>query len=191
MKRLSPKTLKYLRLTHRYLSFVCAGILFVYLLSGFLLNHRKEFTFMNQKRERTADYVFRLPASKNDFTEADARRILSDLSCNPDLYTRFSLGKDKLTIFGKEQLVVKLDASTHQAYIKQTHRPAFLNALNKLHRNPGGLWTVTSDVFLLLMLVLLVTGLLIVPGKKGLWGIGGILTLAGILVPLLVYWLLA
>lgn len=47
---LSPKTLKYLRLTHRYVSFICAGILFVYLLSGFLLNHRKEFTFMNQKR---------------------------------------------------------------------------------------------------------------------------------------------
>ena len=47
---LSPKTLKYLRLTHRYVSFICAGILFVYLLSGFLLNHRKEFTFMNQKK---------------------------------------------------------------------------------------------------------------------------------------------
>ena len=52
---LSPKTLKYLRLTHRYVSFICAGILFVYLLSGFLLNHRKEFTFMNQKKERTVD----------------------------------------------------------------------------------------------------------------------------------------
>lgn len=55
---LSPKTLKYLRLTHRYVSFICAGILFVYLLSGFLLNHRKEFTFMNQKKERTVDYIF-------------------------------------------------------------------------------------------------------------------------------------
>lgn len=57
---LSPKTLKYLRLTHRYVSFICAGILFVYLLSGFLLNHRKEFTFMNQKKERTVDYIFQL-----------------------------------------------------------------------------------------------------------------------------------
>ena len=59
---LSPKTLKYLRLTHRYVSFICAGILFVYLLSGFLLNHRKEFTFMNQKKERTVDYIFQLHA---------------------------------------------------------------------------------------------------------------------------------
>ena len=64
---LSPKTLKYLRLTHRYVSFICAGILFVYLLSGFLLNHRKEFTFMNQKKERTVDYIFQLPANKDDF----------------------------------------------------------------------------------------------------------------------------
>ena len=66
---LSPKTLKYLRLTHRYVSFICAGILFVYLLSGFLLNHRKEFTFMNQKKERTVDYIFQLPANKDDFTD--------------------------------------------------------------------------------------------------------------------------
>ena len=86
---LSPKTLKYLRLTHRYVSFICAGILFVYLLSGFLLNHRKEFTFMNQKKERTVDYIFQLPANKDDFTEADARKIISDLSCNPDLYNRW------------------------------------------------------------------------------------------------------
>ena len=93
---LSPKTLKYLRLTHRYVSFICAGILFVYLLSGFLLNHRKEFTFMNQKKERTVDYIFQLPANKDDFTEADARKIISDLSCNPDLYNRFSLSKNKL-----------------------------------------------------------------------------------------------
>ena len=109
---LSPKTLKYLRLTHRYVSFICAGILFVYLLSGFLLNHRKEFTFMNQKKERTVDYIFQLPANKDDFTEADARKIISDLSCNPDLYNRFSLSKNKLTIFGKEQLVIKLDAAS-------------------------------------------------------------------------------
>ena len=148
---LSPKTLKYLRLTHRYVSFICAGILFVYLLSGFLLNHRKEFTFMNQKKERTVDYIFQLPANKDDFTEADARKIISDLSCNPDLYNRFSLSKNKLTIFGKEQLAIKLDATSQQAFIKEMHRPAFLTALNKLHRNPGSLWTITSDAFLLLM----------------------------------------
>lgn len=45
----------------------------------------------------------------------DARKIISDLSCNPDLYNRFSLSKNKLTIFGKEQLVIKLmqPASKH------------------------------------------------------------------------------
>ena len=77
-----------------------------------------------------------------------------------------------------------------QAFIKEMHRPAFLTALNKLHRNPGSLWTITSDAFLLLMFILLITGLLIVPGKKGLWGIGGILTIIGILIPILIYWMI-
>lgn len=189
---LSSKTLKYLRLTHRYVSFICAGILCVYLVSGFLLNHRKEFKFMNQKKEYTVDYIFQLPADKDKFTDDDARKVLSDLSFNPDMYTRFSFSKNKLTIFGKGQLVVKLDATSQQAFIKETHHPAFLAALNKLHRNPGSsLWAVTSDVFLLLMVVLIITGLLIVPGKKGLWGIGGILTIIGFLIPLLIYWMIA
>lgn len=179
-----------MRLTHRYVSFICAGILFVYLLSGFLLNHRKEFTFMNQKKEYTIDYIFQLPANKEDFTEVDARKILSDLSLNPDVYNRHSLSNNKLTIFGQEQLTVKLDGISQEATIKEIYRPAFLNALNKLHRNPSILWTVTSDVFLLLMMILLFTGLLIVPGKKGLWGVGGVLTLIGILIPILVYWML-
>ena len=104
---LSPKTLKYLRLTHRYVSFICAGILFVYLLSGFLLNHRKEFTFMNQKKERTVDYIFQLPANKDDFTEADARKIISERSCKPDLYNRVSLSTIELTIWGEEQWAIK------------------------------------------------------------------------------------
>ena len=98
--------------------------------------------------------------------------------------------KNKLTIFGKEQLVIKLDATSQQAFIKEMHRPAFLTALNKLHRNPGSLWIITSDAFLLLMFILLITGLLIVPGKKGLWGIGGILTIIGILIPILIYWMI-
>lgn len=44
-------------------------------------------------------------------------------------------------------MVIKLDATSQQAFIKEMHRPAFLTALNKLHRNPGSLWTITSDAF--------------------------------------------
>lgn len=188
---LSPKTLKYLRLTHRYVSFICAGILFVYLLSGFLLNHRKEFTFMNQKKERTVDYIFQLPANKDDFTEADARKIISDLSCNPDLYNRFSLSKNKLTIFGKEQLVIKLDATSQQAFIKEMHRPAFLTALNKLHRNPGSLWTITSDAFLLLHVYFAHHRVTDCSREKRVVGHRRkFLTIIGILIPILIYWMI-
>ena len=64
------------------------------------------------------DYIFQLPANKDDFTEADARKIISDLSCNPDLYNRFSLSKNKLTIFGKEQLVIKLEKEMEEMLLE-------------------------------------------------------------------------
>lgn len=191
MKPLSPKTRKYLRLTHRYVSYLCAGMLFVYLVSGLLLNHQKQFTFLNQKREHTVDYIFQMPDRAEDFTEAKARQILDNLGCDPDSYTRHTLGDEQITLFGQEGLTVRLDATTQQATVKKRYRPPFLTALNTLHRNPARIWTVASDLFLALMALLLVTGLLIVPGRKGLWGLGGILTLAGLLIPFLLYWIIA
>lgn len=189
MTFLSSKTLRLLRLTHRYVSFVCAGILLIYVVSGFLLNHQKEFDFMRQKRERTVNYHFAMPQDKNAFSEADAKKIMSDLDCDSSSYKRFTLGKDELSIIGDHQLVIKLKAERGQAYVKEIHRPKFLTALNRLHKNPDTVWTIASDVFLLLMVVLIITGLLIVPGRKGILGWGGVWILVGILIPSLIYWL--
>lgn len=191
MKRLTPGMLRALRLTHRYVSYLCSGVLLVYLFSGLLLNHRKDLAFLNRKHERTVDYIFQLPERAEDFTAAEARRIMHSLGCNPDSYTRHTLSDEEITLFGREGLTVRLNATTQQATVREYRRPPFPTALIALHRNPGPVWTVASDLFLGLMFVLLATGLLLIPGRKGLWGIGGVLLLAGVAVPLLLYWIIA
>ncbi len=188
MKLISAKTSKYMRLTHRYLSFICTGILFVYLISGFLLNHQREFDFMRQKRERVVSYSFEIPQDKKAFSDAAAKQIMFDLECDSSTFKRFSFSKNALNIVGSNQLVIKLESGSGEAVVKEIHRPKFLSALNRLHRNPGTAWAITSDIFLLLMVILIITGLLIIPGKKGLLGLGGVLVVVGILIPLLIYW---
>ena len=60
-----------------------------------------------------------------------------------------------------------------------------LSSLNRLHYNPSRWWTVFSDVFLVSLVVIVLSGLVMMRGPKGLWGRGGIELIAGILVPLL------
>lgn len=60
-----------------------------------------------------------------------------------------------------------------------------LSSMNRLHYNPSRWWTVFSDVFLASLVVIVVSGLVMLRGPKGLWGRGGIELLAGILIPVL------
>lgn len=189
MKKFSPKVLKYLRLTHRYLSYVCTGILLVYIVSGFLLNHYKEFEFMRQKREKAVAYTCVLPQDKSEFTAEQAKKIMNDLGYNSEDYKRFTLKDGALSIVGANQLAIRIQAGSNEAHVKEIHRPKFLTALNQLHRNPSTTWTLFSDAFLLLTVIVILTGLLIVPGRKGVLGWGGVLVLVGVLIPLLIYWL--
>ena len=190
MKLLTPKTLKNLRLIHRYLSFLCSGILMIYLLSGFLLNHQREFKFMRQKVEKTVDVQPEILAGVDFESQDDIKALMSELSCDSSDYKKHRISKDKVSIQGKNQLSIVIDLEKKTAEIKQIHRPPFLTALNTLHHNPGKIWTYTSDVCLILLITVVITGLLIVPGKKGIAGIGGVLLIIGILIPLIIFFIL-
>ena len=55
----------------------------------------------------------------------------------------------------------------------------------RLHYNPGRWWTTFSDVFAVCLILITLTGLVMVKGKKGLIGRGGILFIIGIVIPVL------
>jgi hypothetical protein len=62
----------------------------------------------------------------------------------------------------------------------------FLRVANWLHLNRGKkAWTVFADGYAILLLFLAGSGLLMLPGRKGIVGRGGILVLLGVLVPVL------
>ena len=71
-----------------------------------------------------------------------------------------------------------------------TPRPWFYE-LNFMHLNTGkGPWTVIADAYAAVLILLAISGIFLVKGRKGLAGRGGILMALGILLPI-VYVLLA
>ena len=89
----------------------------------------------------------------------------------------------KVFIRGGSSLTVDL-ASGHAVYESIRKRPV-LSSLNRLHYNPSRWWTVFSDVFLAGLIVIVLSGLVMMRGPKGLRGRGGVELIAGILIPLL------
>ncbi|TFH27231.1 MAG: hypothetical protein E4H10_04520, partial [Bacteroidia bacterium] len=69
--------------------------------------------------------------------------------------------------------------------IKVRNRPVF-NELNYLHYNkPKKLWTWFSDLYAFGLVLIAISGLFLIQGRKGITGRGGVLTIIGVLLPLL------
>ncbi|MDE6654618.1 MAG: PepSY-associated TM helix domain-containing protein, partial [Muribaculaceae bacterium] len=55
----------------------------------------------------------------------------------------------------------------------------------KLHYNPGRWWTAFSDIFAISLILITLTGLFIIKGRKGITGRGAIELIIGLSVPIL------
>lgn len=197
-------TRSWLRRLHRDVGFLCVGLVVVYAVSGVAVNHHHEWDYNNATSVTPAPVgapaaLLGVPAGDpaaaqdpgqlaRERQDALVAALLAALGRDDRPYTLFWSGPDRLSLFfGKADFdVVDYVPSTGVATRSlKTERP-LLRPFNWLHLNEGrGLWTWVADVFAVLLFFLAVSGALMVRGRRGLWGRGGILLLLGILVPLL------
>ena len=88
----------------------------------------------------------------------------------------------KVFIKGGSSLLV--NTTTGEAYYESVKKRPVLSSLNRLHYNPSRNWTIFSDIFAFSLIIITLTGIFMVKGKKGLRGRGGIELLLGIFIPL-------
>ena len=88
----------------------------------------------------------------------------------------------KVFLKGGSNLWVEL-ATGHVVYESVKRRP-IIGSMTRLHYNPGKWWTIFSDIFAIGMVVIIVTGVVMLKGNKGLIGRGGIELLAGMAIPI-------
>lgn len=179
------KIRRWSRVIHRDLSFFFSGMLIIYAVSGIAMNHVKT-SNPNYTVERH-EYSIKLPivAESTITKEYVVEKYLNDIDQAKN-YTKHYFPEPrtmKVFLKGGANIVVNLDTNTVlYEEVKPRH---VMRAMARLHYNPGKWWTLFSDIFAVSMVVIILTGLVMVKGKRGMWGIGGIEFLIGVAIPLL------
>jgi len=167
--------------THRDVGYFFSSLIIIYCLSGIALNHVNDWNpdFIIEKKiiQVKGNYTARdlTPEIINGFGRmVDESKFKVYDTPTP---TRVKIYYDNASLL--------IDFSNGEGiYEKVSRRPVFFQS-NILHRNSLRGWKWASDVFALMLIVISITGLFILKGKKGLSGRGKWLIAAGGLPPLI------
>jgi hypothetical protein len=173
----------WLRAMHRDIGYVAVGLTFVYALSGLAVNHLTDWSDGDAsfKTYSTSHEVG--PLKGEDQAIADELRKRFAIKETPrELYRPTP---DELeVIFDKRSLHVST-ATGH--VVDEGQKPRFiLRVSNWLHLNRGKkAWTYFADGYAAGLLLLAMSGMFMIAGKKGFFGRGAVLVAAGIAIPVL------
>ena len=175
---------KWSRLIHRDVSYLFAGMILIYALSGILMNHRGDLN----PHYSVSLQEYQVEADLTDKAKVDKALVLTLLEPLGEAgnYTKHYFPKEgqmKVFLKGGSSLVV--DTKTGAAVYESLKRRPLLSDMVKLHYNPGKGWTIFSDVFAVCLILITLTGVVMLKGSKGFFGRGGILFMIGIVIPVL------
>ncbi len=171
---------------HRDVGYAAAGLTLVYAVSGVAVNHVHHWNPTYDVR-RTTVVAGTLPDGP---PAAVAEAVLARLEIAEEPQSVVPSGPGRVKVFLEQRTLTVAVPEGVVEDERVTRRPV-LYQLNFLHLNHGkGAWTLIADLYAGALALLALTGVFIVPGRKGLGGRGRWLMLAGIAVPLL-YLLLA
>jgi hypothetical protein len=166
---------------HRDVGYFFAGLTVLYAISGVAVNHVEHWNPSYSVRHTVHEI--------GDLTD------VADPELAPMVLTRLGIEeqpKAAVRMSPAEYRVFLDDRTLHVALPsgtvtdEQIRRRAGFFHVNFLHLNHGkGLWTWFADAYALGLMVLALTGIFIITGKKGLGGRGRWLLLAGTAIPVL------
>lgn len=170
------------RVTHRDIGYLIAGLTIIYAISGIALNHKTNWNpnYIFDNRTFRTD----IPIIKESFNNDVAASVLKSIQADAELKTFHYPSGNNVTIF-IEGGFVQINALTGEGVIQKISKRPLFYQINFLHYNPGRWWKYFSDIFCFALIIVTITGLFIVKGKNGITKRGAILTIIGIILPLL------
>ena len=168
-----------LRSLHRDVGYLLVGLTFVYAASGLAVNHIEDWDPNYTQWERTHALAAPLPEDE----QAAAQAVLDQLEIDEMPIDVFLYEQELEIQLASRSLFVDGNAMT---ILDRGQKPRpLLRLANWLHLNRGKqAWTVVADAYAVLLLFLACSGMLMLPGKKGMAGRGWILVLIGAAVPI-------
>ena len=184
-KNFTTQLRKWSRVIHRDLSYFFSGVIIIYAISGFVLNHKRDF----KSNFSINTYDFKIegtyPLLQEQFSKDKVLNILEPYN-EADHYTKHSFPNDEtMKVFLKGGSSIKVNLTNGSGLYVQVKKRPIISQFNRLHYNPHKWWTIFSDIFIFSLIVITLTGLVMTRGKNGLWGRGGIELIIGIIIPLL------
>jgi uncharacterized protein len=170
------------RITHRDLGYLIAGLTLIYAISGIALNHKHDWNpnYIIENKKFSTD----IPIKKDTFNNNTALNILNSVQPDAAFKTFYFPTGNKLTIF-VDGGSIQINSQTGEGVIERISKRPLFYQINFLHYNPGRWWKYFSDIYCLSLIFVTVTGLFIVKGKNGITKRGAILTIIGIILPLI------
>lgn len=183
---------KWSRTLHRDLSYFFTGTLLVYAISGFVLNLQVKDTF-NPNKDFKQKYftVENLPSEIGETEAAELCEKLGIPGVVRSVYEHYKVeNEDNYEVEiavknGKIPGWLYVDTDNGNIMYKYQKLHPVLSAFNSLHFARPKWWDLFSYTFLVALVIIILTGLVMVKGRNGLAGRGGIELAIGILIPVL------
>jgi hypothetical protein len=172
------------RIIHRDLGYFFVGMFLIYAISGIVLNHRATHN-PNFKIERTS-FNIKETYNVSEIDEQVIQQLRQDFFEDGEI-KNFHVRKDGFLRIYLTDGLVDVDLNAKKGVREKLIKRPVIAALNMLHYNkPGTFFTLFSDLFAVCSVLITLSGVIMIPGKKGLRGRGVILMLIGILIPVLI-----
>ncbi len=171
----------WLRATHRDLGYLAVGLTVIYALSGIAVNHIEDWDPNFHNYEETHQLGRALPGED----AAVASEVLAELDIDEKPVDVFRVDTDEVQVLLETRtLHVRTDSGEVR---DEGHKPRLLLRIaNWLHLNRGKrAWTYVADAYAFGLLTLAITGIFMLPGRRGILGRGAIMVLLGAAVPIL------
>jgi hypothetical protein len=170
----------WLRAIHRDAGYFGVGLTVVYALSGLAVNHIADW----DPSFRQISVTHRLPAPLPSAADAAGQRVLAALAIHETPSEVYAAGEDAVDVV-LEHRTLHVTPSTGKVLEEGQSPRWFLRAANWLHLNRGKkAWTIVADTYAVILLYLAISGLFMIPGRKGLLGRGAVIAALGAAVPI-------
>ena len=119
-------------------------------------------------------------------SEAEVRALLVNYDLASSYTKHYYPQENRLKVFIKGGSSLELNQVNGRGIVEILSKRPLVSDMVKLHYNPGKWWTWFSDFFCIAMIVVVISGFTMMKGSKGFIGRGGLLLLAGILIPIII-----
>ncbi|MBA4406777.1 hypothetical protein C0389_05835 [bacterium] len=176
---------KWVRILHRDIGYIVAGLTVIYSISGIAVNHLNDWN-PNYDIDKSVSKISPIP-EKIINSDKLIPHILGELKESGKLRNSFFADSTTLNIFVEGNNIVVNLKSGEVLQEKITSR-VLIRQSNYLHLNtPKRIWTFVADIFAVALTFLAISGLFMIKGKKGITGRGAWLTAIGVLIPIIFY----